>query len=66
MTVTCASTMPGAAKTNLMTLSSIAEPSGVLKNTSKAAPSATGDTTMGRSSRLSTMSLPGKLEREIA
>ena len=45
---------------------SVRDSFGVLKNTSRAAPIATGETTMGKSSRLSTMLLPGKLVREMA
>ena len=44
----------------------MAAPKGVLKKTSKAAPIAIGEMTMGRSSRLSTRLFPKKLFLEMA
>ena len=56
ITVNWARTIPGTSKTNLKTLFSIATPRGVLKKTSRAAPRAMGEITMGRSRMVSTVS----------
>jgi len=58
--------MPGTANTKLITWLLIAEPKGVLKNTSRAAPIAIGEITIGRSRRVSMKILPRNSFLEIA